>query len=289
MAAVAAVAVPRFESLAAATGDVTAAVEAACADPTEANVAAALDAVDSARQRWMETRAMWTGPVMDRRSAGLIDWTVDAEGVSELVEGHDAAELTPELIAGSVGADVRGLRSLYGVLARDDAVELLADPRWCAYATSVATTIDDEATAIESAWTVGVDGEPPFADVVTDGDAGPGLAGDVRRRRHPARPAARPPARRRGRRAVAPTRSATATCSSVASTTSSSASPASSTTRSTPHSPSSSPTPARRCAAGDLDLAHERLEEVDKTLSTDVAGQLDVTVGFSDADGDGSG
>ena len=41
--------------------------------------------------------------------------------------------------------------------------------------------------------------------------------------------------------------------------------------------------------SGDLELAHERLEEVDKTLSTDVAGQLDVTVGFSDADGDGSG
>ena len=41
---------------------------------------------------------------------------------------------------------------------------------WCAYATSVAATIDEEATAIESAWSDGVDGEPPFAEVVADGD-----------------------------------------------------------------------------------------------------------------------
>ena len=191
---------------------------------------------------------MWTGPVMDRRSAALIDWTVDAEGVDELVEGNDADELTPELIAGSVGADVRGLRSLYGVLARDDAVELLANPRWCAYANSVATTIEDEATAIEAAWTEGVDGEPPFAEVVTDGDqAQDWLAmfvdDDIQLVRLLGRPLGD-----EGDVAVPRPVPRSASCSSVVSTTSSSASPDSSTTRSTPRSPSSSPTPARRCA-----------------------------------------
>ena len=79
--------------------------------------------------------------------------------------------MTPELVAVSVGADVRGLRSLSGVLARDDAVDVLADARWCDYGTSVATSIDDEATAIEAAWTEGVDGEPAFAEAIADGDA----------------------------------------------------------------------------------------------------------------------
>ena len=32
---------------------------------------------------------MWTGPVMDRRSVGLIDWAVDGEGVVDLVEGTE--------------------------------------------------------------------------------------------------------------------------------------------------------------------------------------------------------
>ena len=41
--------------------------------------------------------------------------------------------------------------------------------------------------------------------------------------------------------------------------------------------------------AGDLEGVQALADEVDKTLTTDVAGRLDVTVGFSDADGDGSG
>ena len=288
MTAVAAAAVPRFEALAAATHDVTASVETACDDPTEANVAAALETVDVARQRWMETRAMWTGPVMDRRSAGLIDWTVDAEGVADLVASTDAAEMTPELIAGSVGADVRGLRALHGVLAADDAVERLADPDWCAYVTSVAATIDDEATAIESSWTEGVDGEPSFAEVIADGDeAQDWLAMFVDDNIQLVRLLGRPLGDEGDVPSADPFRDRDLQLGGVGEVFVAlgpliddevdailvqQLDDASATLR-----------------TGDLDVAHERLEEVDKTLSTDVAGQLDVTVGFSDADGDGSG
>ena len=287
MGAVVAVAVPRFEALSAATSDVTAAVEAACADPTAENVTAALDAVDTARLRWMETRAMWTGPVMDRRSAALIDWTVDAEGVNELVEGH-VAELTPELIAGSVGADVRGLRSLYGVLARDDGVELLADTRWCAYASSVATTIEEEATAIESAWTEGVDGEPPVAEVVTGGDdAQDWLAMFVDDNIQLVRLLGRPLGDEGDVPSRDPFRDRDLQLGGVDDVFVGLEGLIDDEVDATLAQQLADASEALR--SGDLDVAHERLEEVDKTLSTDVAGQLDVTVGFSDADGDGSG
>ena len=152
----------------------------------------------------------------------------------------------------------------------------------------MATTIEDEATAIESAWTEGVDGEPPFAEVVTDGDeAQDWLAmfvdDDIQLVRLLGRPLgdegdvpSRDPFRDRdlqlggvddvfvGLEGLID--------DEVDATLAQQLVDASEALRS-----------------GDLDLAHERLEEVDKTLSTDVAGQLDVTVGFSDADGDGSG
>jgi predicted lipoprotein len=288
MAAVADFAVPRFESFASAASEATGAVEAACAEPTEETVAAAREQVDTARQRWLETRAVWTGPVMDRRSAGLVDWSPDPEGVTALVEGDEAAELTPETIAGSVGADVRGLGSLYGVLARDDAVELLADPRWCAYATSVATTVHDEATAIERAWTAGADGEPAFAEVITDDDvAQDWLAMFVDDDIQLVRLLGRPLPEDAAEASPDPFRDRALQLGGVGDVFAALAGLIDDDVDATVAEQLAAAGEALR--AGDLDVAHQRLEEVDRTLSTDVAGQLDVTIGFSDADGDGSG
>jgi predicted lipoprotein len=42
-------------------------------------------------------------------------------------------------------------------------------------------------------------------------------------------------------------------------------------------------------ADGDVDLGRELSREVEATLATEVAAHLDVTIGFSDADGDSAG
>ena len=41
--------------------------------------------------------------------------------------------------------------------------------------------------------------------------------------------------------------------------------------------------------SGDLDEGRELAAEVEATLATEVAARLDVTIGFSDADGDSAG
>ena len=151
-------AVPAFEAFAAETRTMVAAVDAACASPTPAAIDSAVAAVDAARARWLETQAMWSGPVMDQRAAGSIDWTVDVAGIEELVGGGD--ELTVEFVATHVGADNRGLRALRGVLTSDDAVDRLGEPRWCAYLTSVAAVVADKADAILAEWTESVRRRP---------------------------------------------------------------------------------------------------------------------------------
>ncbi len=42
-------------------------------------------------------------------------------------------------------------------------------------------------------------------------------------------------------------------------------------------------------ASGELDRGRELAAEVEATLATEVAARLDVTIGFSDADGDSAG
>ena len=288
MAALAADAGAQFGAFSTLAGDMSAAVDAACAAPSEATVAGALEQVRLTRASWLRSQATWTGPVMDRRSAGIIDWPVDIEGITALVEGVDSAELTPETIAGSVGADVRGLRSIENVLARDDAVELLGDPRWCAYLTSVATTIEDEAIAIEAAWTTGVDGEPPFAEVVADADeAQAWLSMFVDDNVQLVRLVGRPVSTEEQAESTDPLADREGQLTGVEEVFVSVGALLDDELNVDLTQQLVAAKEALR--AGDAEAADELVTELDQMLSTDVAGQLDVTIGFSDADGDGSG
>jgi predicted lipoprotein len=280
------VAVPAVDAMAADAAAMTTDVEAMCSTPDTATVAAALASVDEVRARWLSMQAVWTGPVMERRSPGLVDWGVNSPEIDELVAGAAAGEITPDVIAGEVGADNRGLRALRGVLTRPDAVTVLGDERWCDYVSSVATVISGEAAGIAAAWSESYDGGPPFTEVVA-GNAQEWLSmlvnddiflvhattgaprddGDV----PPADVAADRAAQLGGvaavARALAPllgdelaTRLDGELAAAVAA-----------------------------FEAGDIEQGRTLATEAERTLSTDVVGRLDVTLGFSDADGDGSG
>ena len=66
--------VPGYEAAAAASGDLRLALETLCAQPSEDALANARQAWRDARAPWKRTEATWFGPVMDRRSVGLMDW-----------------------------------------------------------------------------------------------------------------------------------------------------------------------------------------------------------------------
>ncbi len=91
---------------------VVAAVDAACAGPTDGDGRRrARRPSTSAPASWLATEAMWTGPVMDRRSAGDHRLAGRRRGSTRARRGHDAGRARRRtLIAAPVGADNRGLR-----------------------------------------------------------------------------------------------------------------------------------------------------------------------------------
>jgi predicted lipoprotein len=279
------VAIPAFERFAADAAAVVDAADAACATPDLQTIAGARAAVDTARASWLATHAVRTGPALDRRSVAQVDWTASMDDVTALVDGSAPGELTVDVVSGSVGADSRGLRALVGVLAADDVVERLGDEGWCDYIAAVAGAVAAESTALVDAWTVDAgDGEPFTDDIAADPQEWLGMlvneniqlvrmvaAGPRGDSEVPIDLAADAAAELTGVArvvdALAPllgddlhTRLAGEVDDAIAA-----------------------------FEAGDVEEGRRLTGEVDKTMTTDVAGRLDVTIGFSDADGDGSG
>jgi predicted lipoprotein len=274
------VARPAYDAFATSAGDLAAAVAAACDEPSPESTTATLADVDSLRLDWMRLRAMSTGPVMDRRSDALVDWPIRAADIESFVESAEPDAITSEIVAKNVGADTRGLTALRFVLASDEAGERLADAAWCDYAEAVAAVVADEATVVAEAWVELGDqfGDDDAADgwlemVVNDdinvvhklteeprdlGDAPPDVAADR--------------AAQLGGLADVWSALGELLDDDLAERLSAEIEAA-----------------RAAYADGDLDQGRELSREVEATLATEVAAHLDVTIGFSDADGDSAG
>ena len=280
------VAVPAFEAHAAHVATVVDAVARVCEDPASASDA--LDAVEAARTGWLATEAHWTGPVKERRVPARTDWLVNGAEIEELIDQSAPGEIDGDVIARRVGADNRGLSAMRWVLERDDVVALLGDQRWCDYLTANAEVIRTDGDLLVGDWTGSWDDGPAFVDaiaaadetdawlgmlvndnlalvhrltepVVVEGDAPPvnvaadrvaGLTG-LRAVATSLRPLLGDGV---GGRLLEEIDAATAALE-----------------------------------AGDVEQGRAAAQEVERTLSTDVAGRLGVTIGFSDADGDSAG
>ncbi|MEM8705181.1 MAG: imelysin family protein [Actinomycetota bacterium] len=156
--------VPAYVAFAADASSLRDATDALCAQPSEATLATARDAMIEARASWKATEAMWVGPVMDRRSFTLIDWRTSTDQIESLIANTDLT-IDPDLLAKSIGSDQRGLGALEYLLFTEPTLAALDDDRRCAYVSGLAVVMDDEAQGIVDTWTVGLDGEAPFTEV----------------------------------------------------------------------------------------------------------------------------
>ena len=156
--------VPAYEQAAARMSDLAAAADTLCAAPDPA-------ALTAARQAWREARAAWSftaplrfGPVMTRKSLGLVDWPAapaaeidTALAARESITLNDLREFLP--------SDRRGLGVMEYLLfgADDDTLAALSDPATlrCDYLTALSQAAAAEVDAALLEWTQG------------DGDAGP--------------------------------------------------------------------------------------------------------------------
>jgi predicted lipoprotein len=162
------VAVPGFEEFARAAADLSEQIDAVCSGPDDDKVEEATDGIAATRQQWLSTQAIWTGPVMERRSPAVVDWPVRVADIEALIERSAPGEITADVIGNNVGADTRGLTAMRWVLEQDDVAELLSDERWCDYLRGNADVIASEADLIVADWTESWDGGDAFEELLAD-------------------------------------------------------------------------------------------------------------------------
>ena len=110
-----AVIVPRFEDTAARMNGLREALNALCANPTPDALAAARTAWREARAPWMRSQAFWFGPVMERRSRSLLDWSpVEPERIETMLSERDAVAASD--IREFLAATQRGLGAIEYVI-----------------------------------------------------------------------------------------------------------------------------------------------------------------------------
>ena len=169
--------VPAYEQAATRMGDLAAAADTLCAAPDPA-------ALTAARQAWRESRAAWSftaplrfGPVMTRKSLGLVDWpAASAAEVNAALAARESITLND--IREFLPSDRRGLGVMEYLLFGDDAAILMAlsDPATlrCDYLIALSQAAAAEVAAVRAEWTEDAGDSGPYR-AVFDGSAASSL------------------------------------------------------------------------------------------------------------------
>ena len=163
------VVVPAYQEAAENAASLDQAAAALCSDPSEASLEAARQAWRSARASWLRSSAAGFGPVMDRRSASVLDWSpTDTEGIDASIAGAGSA-IDADHIRNAVSADRRGFGAMEHLLFAGDPLAVLAgSPDACTYLTSVSQVARSETAAILADWTTGGEQGSPYQEYFTD-------------------------------------------------------------------------------------------------------------------------
>lgn len=165
------VAVPGYERLATAADALAAATSELCDGPSRGLVDAAIDAVAAARTAWLETEAIWVGPVMARRSWAVVDWPVAPDEIEALI-ADDEIVLDIDRLSRRIGADQRGLQAVEYVLGSSTVVTDLTAPRRCDYLTGITEVIADEVHLVRADWIESWDDGPAYTAALPDPENG---------------------------------------------------------------------------------------------------------------------
>ncbi len=168
---------PRYQAAAAAMQELDAAAQTLCAAPDTAALTAARQAWRDARAAWQQTAPIRFGPVMTRKSLGLVDWpAAPAAELDAMLTRRQS--LTPNDVLEFLPSDRRGLGAMEHLLFGADAATLaaLADPATlrCAYLTALTQTAAAEVAAVRDEWVSGSPDSGPY-QAVFDGTAASSL------------------------------------------------------------------------------------------------------------------
>ena len=157
--------VPSYEALDSETRELSDALNALCGAPSASALDNAQEAWRGARAAWSRSEASGLGPLLDRRSTGLIAWALtEPERIDSLLASDFA--ITEDFIRNNISSTQRGLGGIEYVLFAEDAPSSLAtDPARCAYLTATGEVVADESAALLDDWTVG--GGSPYREYFT--------------------------------------------------------------------------------------------------------------------------
>ena len=146
--------VPGYQELAAESGNLRSLLEELCSNRDDASLARAREAWRDVRRVWSRSQSTWFGPVMDRRSVGVIDWSlVEPDRIESVLE--ERPNLSEDDVRYTLASSQRGLGAIEYLMFGDDALErLTADSNRCGYLVTLGRVIDEETAAILEEWTV---------------------------------------------------------------------------------------------------------------------------------------
>ena len=102
-----------------------------------------------ARVSWMRSEAMWFGPVMDRRSVGLVDWSpIAPERIEAMLVNNPAT--TDADVRNALASTQRGFGAVEYLLFDHQSLSRLSEPESarCDYLQALGRVIASEAAAI---------------------------------------------------------------------------------------------------------------------------------------------
>lgn len=101
---------------------------------------------------------------MDRRSTSVVSYKVDPEKVDVALAATPPTD--PETVRNRTSSSVRGYGAAWHLLTAD-AAAFAGQPQRCAYLSAVLAVIVEEAGAVRDGWTDGLDGAPAFRETAT--------------------------------------------------------------------------------------------------------------------------
>ncbi len=167
------IAVPAFQAVAQEMAQLNQTVEALCTLPNGSTLEAARQSWRDARASWMASEALWFGPVIDRRSQSLLDWSpTDVNGVEHLTQ---STPLTVEEVSQSLASNQRGFGAIeYGLFHGDVLAALAGSQSRCSSLMVLTFVAQEEAAAILAEWVEGADRSAPYQSYFTS-RSNPGL------------------------------------------------------------------------------------------------------------------
>ena len=159
--------VPAYQAAAREIAQMDRDAAALCDAPGSESLEAARQSWRTARASWMQSEAMWFGPVMERRSVSLLDWpSTDTVGIDEMLAAGTLVETGQLRDAFSAKRRGFGAIE-YLLFREDALGVLNASPAYCSYLTALTEVANGEAEAILSEWTDGTDQQAPYRDYFT--------------------------------------------------------------------------------------------------------------------------